>query len=67
MPIVKNPPAEAGETRNTDSIPRLGRSLGERNVHPLSIFAWRIQGTEKPGNCKEWDITKQRAQSIVLL
>ena len=32
------------------SIPRLGRSPGEgKNGNPLSILAWRIPWTEKPG------------------
>ena len=29
--VVKNPPANAGDIRDTDSIPRLGRSSGEGN------------------------------------
>ena len=48
-PMVKNPPANAGDSRDTV------RSLGQEN--PLeegmathsSIFAWRIPGTEEPG------------------
>ena len=31
------------------SIPRLGRSPGEGNGNSLSILAWRIPWTEKPG------------------
>ena len=30
-------------------IPGLGRSPGEGNGNPLSILAWRIPWTEKPG------------------
>ena len=33
--VVKNPPASAGDTRDTDSIPGSGRSLGEGNGHGL--------------------------------
>ena len=33
--VVKNPPANAGDTRDTGSIPRSGRSPGEGNVKPL--------------------------------
>ena len=33
--MVKNPPANAGDTGDAGSIPGLGRSLGEGNGNPL--------------------------------
>ena len=33
--VVKNPPASAGDKRDTGSIPGLGRSPGEGNGNPL--------------------------------
>ena len=33
--VVKNPPVNAGDTRDASSIPALGRSPGEGNGHPL--------------------------------
>ena len=33
--VVKNPPANPGDTRDTGSVPRLGRSSGEGNGNPL--------------------------------
>ena len=33
--VAKNPPAKAGDVRDTGSILRLGRSPGERNGYPL--------------------------------
>ena len=33
--MVKNPPANAGDIIDTDSIPRSGRSPGEGNGNPL--------------------------------
>ena len=33
--VVKNPPANAGKTRDSSSIPGLGRSPGEGNGNPL--------------------------------
>ena len=33
--LVKNPPADAGDTRNTGSIPGSGRSPGIGNGNPL--------------------------------
>ena len=35
VPVVKNPPANAGDT---GSIPGSGRSLGEGNGNPLQYF-----------------------------
>ena len=34
-PVVKNPPANVGDTRGKDLIPGLGRSPGEGNGYPL--------------------------------
>ena len=34
-PVVKNPPANAGDSRDTGSIPGSGRSPGEGNGNPL--------------------------------
>ena len=33
--MVKNPPANAGDERDTDLIPESGRSPGEGNGNPL--------------------------------
>ena len=33
--MVKNPPATAGDTRDADSTPGLGRPPGEGNGNPL--------------------------------
>ena len=33
--MVKNPPTKAGDSRDTDLIPGLGRSPGVRNGYPL--------------------------------
>jgi len=45
----KDPPASAGDIRDADSIPGLGRSLGRRTCNPLHIPAWRTLWTEEPG------------------
>ena len=36
--VVENPPANAGDTRNTGSTPASERSLRERNNNPLQYF-----------------------------
>ena len=33
--VVKNPPANAGDVRNTDSISGSGKSLREENGNPI--------------------------------
>ena len=40
--MVKNPPATAGDVRDTGAIPGLGRSLEEEMATHSSIFVWRI-------------------------
>ena len=45
----KNLPANAGDIRDSGSIPGLGRSLEEGMVTDFSILAWRIPKTEEPG------------------
>ena len=47
--VVKNLPAEAGDIRDTGSIPGSGRSLEEGMAAHSSILAWRIPRTEEPG------------------
>ena len=47
--VVKNPPANAGDARDADSIPGSGRSLGEGMATHSSILAWRMSWTEKSG------------------
>ena len=47
--MVKNLPANAGDVRDVDLIPRSGRSPGGGHGDPLYILAWRISWTEKPG------------------
>ena len=46
--MVKNLPANAGDTRDTGSIPGSDRSPGEGHGN-LSILPWRIPWTEEPG------------------
>ena len=49
MVVVKNPPANAGDGRDTGSVPGLGRSPGEGMATHSSFLAWRIPWTEDPG------------------
>ena len=47
--LVKNPSANAGDIRDTVSIPAWGRPLEEEMANHPSILAWRILWTEEPG------------------
>ena len=47
--MVKNLPANAGDIRDSGSIPGLGRSFGGWHGNPSSMLAWRIPWTEEPG------------------
>ena len=46
--VVKYHPTNAGNIRNVDSIPWLGRPPGEGMTTHSSILAWRISWTEEP-------------------
>ena len=47
--VVKNPPANAGDSLDRDLIPALGRCLEEGMATQSSILAWRLSWTEGPG------------------
>ena len=62
--VVKNPPANTGDIRDTGSIPALGRSAGGRHGNPLQYSylenpmdrgAWRATVT----GVTESDITEE--------
>ena len=46
--MVKNPPFNTGNVRDTGSIPGLGRSPGEGHGNSSSVLACRITETEEP-------------------
>ena len=47
--VVKNSPANAGDTEDSGLIPGLGRFPGGGHATRSSIFAWEIPWTEEPG------------------
>ena len=47
--VVKNSPANAGDIRDTGSIPGLGRSPGGGHGNPLQYSFLENTRTEKPG------------------
>ena len=47
--VVKNLPANSGDSRDVSSVPGLGRSLEVGNATHSNIPAWKILWTEEPG------------------
>ena len=47
--VIKNPPANAGDTGHMGLIPGSGRSSGGLNSNHSSILAQRIPCTKEPG------------------
>ena len=65
--VVKNPPANAGQARNVDSIPGSGRFPGEETATHSSTLSWKSPWTEEPGGLqsmgrKESDTTERMFQ-----
>ena len=47
--MVRNPPADAGDTTDAGSIPGSGKSLEKEMATHFSILAGEIPWTEEPG------------------
>ena len=47
--MVKNPPANVGDTEDMGLIPGLKRSLEQKVATHYRILAWKIPWTEEPG------------------
>ena len=47
--MVKNPPANARDTRDAGSVPGSGRSPGGGHGSPSGALAWGVPRTEGPG------------------
>ena len=65
--MVKNLPTNAGDTRDADSIPGLGRFPWNRKYSSIPIFqvfhssilAWRTPWTEEPGGATDLGVRKE--------
>ena len=62
--MVKNLPANAGDTRDLGLIPGSGRSPGVGNATHSSILAWEIPWTEEPGGATVHGITKSQKTDL---
>ena len=52
--MVKNPPPSTGDSRDTGSIPGLGRSPEQEVAIHSKILAWKIPWTEDLAGCSPW-------------
>ena len=63
VPMIKNPPVNAGDVRDMDSIRISGRSPREGNGNPLEFLPgdfhgqWTLAGSS-PWGCKKLDTTE---------
>ena len=58
--MVKNLPANAGDVRDTDSIPGLEDPLEEGMATHSSILTWRIQWSEEPSGLQSIELERVR-------
>ena len=58
--MLRNPPANAGDIRDTGSIPGSEDPLEKEMATHSSILAWRIPWTEEPRGLQS--VGSQRAQ-----
>ena len=57
--VVKNPPANAGDVRDVDSIPGSGRYPGGENGNLLHFSGLENPYTEKPGRLQSMGLQSQ--------
>ena len=60
MLVIKNPPANAGHTREACSISGSGRSPGGSQATHSSVLTWRIPRSEEPGGATVPGVAKSR-------
>ena len=54
--MVKNPPANAGDARDTGMTPGSGTSLEKEMATHSSILAWEIPWTEESGGLESQSV-----------
>ena len=58
--VVKNPPANPGDTRDVGLIPGEADPLEEGTATQPSILAWRVPWTEEPGGLESIALQRVR-------
>ena len=62
--VVKNLPANAGDIRDSSSIPESGSSPGGGHGIHSSSLAWRIPWTEEPGGLQSMGSQRVRTTEV---
>ena len=57
--MVKNPPANAGDEGDEDSIPGFRRPPGKEMAACFSRLAWKIPWPEEPGALESRGVAKE--------
>ena len=63
--MVKNPPANAGDTGDMGSIPGSGRSPGGGNGNPLQYSCLENPRTEEPGGLQSMGSKKSDTNEVI--
>ena len=58
--MVKNPPTNAGNTRDAGSVPVWEDPLEQKMATHSSILAWKIPWTEEPGGLQSMGLQRVR-------
>ena len=58
--MIKNLPANAGDTRDEGSIAGSGRSPGQESGNPLQYSCWEIPWTEESAGLQSMGIQESR-------
>ena len=56
--VVKNLPANAGDTGNSACIPGSGKSPGVENATHASILVWKISWIKKSGGLQSMELQR---------
>jgi len=62
--VVKNPPANAGDTGDPRLILEMGRPPGGGHGNSLWFLVWRIPWTEEPGGLQSMGLQSQAQLSM---
>ena len=65
--MVKNLPANVGDSRDVGLIPGWERSLGGEKATHSSIVAWKIPWAEEPGGLQSMGLQSQTQQAYTYI
>ena len=60
--VIKNPPVDTGDIRDTGSTPGSGGSPGGGHGNPSSILVWRLPWTPESDGLQYHGVTKNQTR-----